>query len=283
MKLKNKNILITGASSGIGKASAFRCAEDGAHIILSARNQEKLQVVKKEVEKIGGTAEIVPADVTKIEDIKNLFLKATAGGRVLDAVLSNAGLGHIAEIYELTTQQITQMIDVNITGMIMVSKMASEVMVRQKYGHILMTSSLAGLITLPGWSVYVATKWATTGFADSIRMELEKYNINITTIHPGAVKTEFFSKNKADIDIEKTGDAIDPLDVADAIYEAMFTGKKKVIIPSMAKSISFLYRFLPGLAQAQLQKMTQDVEYHQNIPEDMPEFSYIKPVKENLT
>jgi hypothetical protein len=280
MKLQNRTVLVTGASSGIGRAIACRCAEDGATVILSARREEKLLEVKDQVERIGGKGIVITCDVTDPEDVKNLFLKSTENGRVIDVVFNNAGLGHIAEIHETTVEQIDQMIDVNLKGAIYVTKFATEVMVRQEYGHIFMTSSLAGLITLPEWSVYVASKWGVTGFADSIRQELKKYGVKITTIHPGAVKTEFFDEERADIDIASLGDAIEPLDVADAAYSAVFTGKKKVIVPGMAKSTSFLYKFLPGVVAKQIEKATREVEYHDEpIKEDAPEFSYIKPVE----
>jgi uncharacterized protein len=280
MKLQDKTILITGASSGIGKAVALRCAQDHATIILSARNTEKLNEVKKEVDKLGGHGIVMPADVTNTEQVRALFLKATQEGGTLDVVFDNAGLGYIANIWELTTDQIKQMIDVNVTGQISVAKFASEVMVRQKHGHLIMTSSLAGLVTLPEWSVYVASKWAITAFADSIRQELAQYNIKVTTLHPGLVKTEFFNKEKADVDTTKLGKVITPEEVAEAVYDSIFTNKKRVIIPSLAKNYSLLYKFLPGLTQKLMEKMTKDIEYHNEISEDEPEFDYVKRVGE---
>jgi len=279
MKLQNKTVLITGASSGIGKAFALKCAQDKATLILSARRVDKLKEVKELAEKLGAKAEVVQADVTKPEEIKNLFLEATKDGRVLDVAFCNAGMGYIANIDELTVDQISQIIDVNIKGMFITAKYAAEVMKRQKYGHLIMTSSLAGLITMPQWSVYVASKWAITGFADSIRPELKPYNVLVTTLHPGAVKTEFFDKDKADIDLTKSGEAITAEEVADAVYDTLFTKQAKVLIPQMTKNFSLIYRFLPNVAQSMIEKMASEVEYHTDIPEDAPEFSYVKPVQ----
>lgn len=281
VKFQDKTVVITGASSGLGKAFAIRVARDGAKVYLAARRKEKLEETARLVTDAGGTPVIVQTDVTKPEQIKNLFLKATEGEQVLDLVFNNAGLGYIAPIEDLPAEQIQTMINVNVTGMIMVSKYASEVMTRQKHGHIIMTSSLAGLISLPQWSVYVASKWAITGFADSIRPELAADNVRVTTLHPGAVKTEFFDKEKANIDISTMGkeeDIITPEDVADALYETAFTDKNRLLIPEMAKNFALLYRFVPGLAQNQLAKLAQEVEYHDQINEDEPDFSYIKEV-----
>lgn len=276
MKFKDKTILITGASSGIGKAFALKVAEDGGTVILAARNLEKLNEVKSLAEAKGAKVEVYSADVTKIDEIRDLFLKATEGGRKLDAVFNNAGLGFIANIWDLTAEQIEKMISVNVTGMIMVTKFATEVMTRQKDGHIFMTSSLAGLITLPQWSVYVASKWAITGFSDSIRPELKQYNVKVSTLHPGAVKTEFFDKEKANIDAASLGQAIDASEVAEAVYNAFFTNKKKVIIPGMAKSFAMMKRYLPGVSDFLIQKMASKVDYHkEEIVEDEPGFSFV--------
>jgi uncharacterized protein len=281
MNLMKKNILITGASSGIGKAFALKCAQDGAHLILAARNEEKLKAVKSEVEKLGGTAEVVVTDVTNASDIRQLFLDATKDSRVLDVVFDNAGLGHVAKVWELTAEQIQQMLNVNTVGMILVAKYAAEVMQRQKYGHIIMTSSLAGLITLPEWSVYVASKWAITGFSDCIRAELKPYNVKVTTIHPGLVNTEFFAKEKADMPInELDKNALTPEVVAQAVYDAIGSKKKKVIIPEMAQSYAFLQKYLPDLKDVLMEKLLKDVDYGKEVVEDEPDFSYIQSVNQ---
>jgi short-subunit dehydrogenase len=282
MKLSNKTILITGASSGIGRAVAIKAAQDGATIILAARNLEKLNEVKTEVENLGGTAVIVQVDVTNDESIKNMFLKATEDNRVLDVVFNNAGLGFVKELKDLTTTEIRQMADTNFTGMIIVSKFAAEVMSRQKYGHIIMTSSMAGLLTLPQWAVYCGTKWGITGFADSIRIELKKYNIKVTTIHPGTVSTHFFDKDKANIDVKALGDSGTTAEVvADEVYNAIFTNKQKVIVPKGNNAIAFFVRHFSGLSDLVISKYLSDVGYHEEteLVEDHPEFSYIKEVR----
>lgn|SRR5690606_19557636 len=282
MKLQGKTIVITGASSGIGRAMALRAAQDKCTVVIAARNIDKLSEVKEEIEKLGSTAIAVECDVTKDDDIRNLFLKATEGGRVLDVVFNNAGLGYINPLEDLKLEEIHKMIDVNTTGMIISTKFATEVMVRQKHGHIIMTSSIAGLLSLPQWTVYCATKWAITGFAAGLRPELKKYNIKITTLHPGTVATSFFDKDKANFDINLAGnpkDIITPEQVAEAVYDAIFTNKKKIIIPAIAKNYALFYKYLPDLVETQLVKIAGEIEYHKDIEEDEPEFDYIKEVK----
>lgn len=281
MKLQNKTILITGASSGIGKAMALRSAMDGATVIISARNIEKLNRVAKEIENLGGKAIIIPCDITNADSIKSLFLKATENSRVIDVVFANAGLGYISELSQLKTTQIKTMVDTNIFGTITTVKYATEVMTRQKYGHVVITSSLAGLITLPEWSVYVASKWAITGLADCIRPELKKSNVLVTTLHPGAVSTEFFDKDKANIDINSASGGVKPVsaeEVAASVYNALFTNKKRILVPGMVKTFSFLYRIFPGLVSKLIENMTKNIKYHKDSNEDETDFDFIKPV-----
>lgn len=283
MKLKDKNVLITGASSGIGKEFALRCAEDGCHIFLASRNEEKLNNVKKLVEERGSTATVIPTDVTDAGQVKELFLKATEDGNVLDLVFDNAGLGHIANIYEQKVEEIESMVDVNVKGMFFVAKYASEVMVRQKHGHLILTSSLAGLVTVPEWATYVGTKWAITAFADSIRLELKPFNVKVTSLHPGLVKTEFFDKQRANMSEEELeeGGAITPEEVVDALYDAVFTNKHKVLVPRMVKNYAFLQRYLPSVTEKliETQVKKEEREDKRDKEEDEPEFSYIESVE----
>ena len=280
MKLKGKNVLITGASSGIGKAFALKCANDSCNIFLASRSKGKLEEVKALIEERGSTAVVVPTDVTKAEEVKGLFLEATKDGNTLDVVFNNAGLGHIANIYEQTVEEIESMVDVNVKGVLLVAKYASEVMVKQQYGHLILTSSLAGLITVPSWATYVATKWAITGFTDTIRMELKKYNIKVSSLHPGLVKTEFFEKEKANMSEEELNEqnAVTPEEVADAVYEALFTNKHKILVPSMVKSYAFINKYLPSVAEKLIEMTSKDLEGEPR-EEDEPEFSYISKVK----
>ena len=279
MKLQNKVVLVTGASSGIGMGFAIRAAKDGATVLLAARRKEKLEEVKKQVEELGGKAEVFPTDVADKSQVKQLFLDATKDGRLIDMVFNNAGIGFVGNIYDLPADEIEKVLDVNVKGMIMVAKYAAEVMVRQNFGHIIFCSSLAGLITLPQWSVYVASKWAITGFADSIRPELKKFNVKITTLHPGAVTTEFFEPDKANIEISKMGKALTIDEVAEYVYNATFTDKKRIVIPGTSQMFSSVYRFFPGLAEKMVANMAKDIEYTERAKEDEPDFSYIKSSK----
>lgn len=270
-----KTIVITGASSGIGKAVALRCAEDSYNVVLASRSEDKLRKVADEVKAKGGTPLVVPTDVTKPAQVKNLFDQAMKEFDCIDVVFNNAGLGFIAPIHEMDDdEKIAAMVNVNLLGLIYVAKYASIIFVKQKKGHLINTSSLAGLITVPEWSVYCATKWGVTGFTDTIRLELKKYGIKVTSLHPGAVKTDFFAKDKANMDIKDMKDAIGASEVAEAVYQAIFTDKQKILMPSMAKSFSFIYKFAPKITQGLIEKMAKDVEPSPEDEKKTPEYPF---------
>ncbi len=236
--LMSKNILITGASSGIGKAIALEFAKkEGAsnHFILVARNSAKLEQVAQEVRVLGAQASIMLADFSKKESIAQLFTDLEKDFPKLDLVFNNAGLGFVKEAYLLSDDEVEQIIDVNVKGMILVGKKAAGLMIKQGYGQIIFTSSLAAYLLAPQWSVYCASKWGITVFANILRQEVAPYGIKITTVHPGPVKTEFFDKNKADIDLnssESMQAAVTAEEVAQAIYEAIKSGKDRIFVPS---------------------------------------------------
>ncbi|MFS8130606.1 MAG: SDR family NAD(P)-dependent oxidoreductase [Candidatus Dojkabacteria bacterium] len=242
MKLTGKTILITGASSGIGKAAALRFAKDKCNLILAARNLKDLNTVKTSCEQLGSSVKVVVCDVTKEDDIKNMFKDIGT----LDAVFNNAGLGFDGKIFEQESSKIKTLVDVNVLGMILVTKYASEIMVKQKYGHIIMTSSVAGLVPVPGFSVYAATKWAITGFTSSVRRELLKNNVKVSSLHPGRINTFFWKRGGINSD-ETTMSSADS--VANAVYRALFTNTYKIYVPFYIRVIYLVYRWFPWLVE----------------------------------
>jgi len=248
MKLTGKTILITGASSGIGKYVALEAAKQQVNLVLAARSLDKLEAVKSEAQKLGAEVLVVATDVTKEEDITRLFEQAVQKFGTIDVVFSNAGLGYIRPIYDLTMSEISQILDVNVKGMILVAKVAADYMKKQSQGgHIILTSSVAGVVTLPEWSVYVASKWAVLAFADCIRPELKPYNVKVTTVHPGPIRTEFFNTAKATDKI--VGKMIEPDYVAREICKIMMTNKERLYLPKSIVLASVFYRLFPRLSK----------------------------------
>lgn len=258
----SKNILITGASSGIGKAVALEFAKrDGSknHLILVARNQDKLNGVAEEVRALGASVSTFIADLGKKEDIVKLFTNLEKETQSLDLVLNNAGLGYVKEAIALSDDEVEQIINVNVTGMILVAKKAASIMAKQGRGHIIFTSSLAGYVYLPTWSVYCASKWGITTFANVLRQEVAKHGIKITTVHPGPVQTEFFDPNKANVDLKKSEGSMPAIpveDVSKTIYEIAYTNTERIFCPPRLKIAAEMFRLFPKFMAKMFAKLT---------------------------
>ena len=259
----SKNLLITGASSGIGRAVALEFAKrDGSknHLILVARNQAKLEKVAEEARQFGATVTTLLADLGKTTDIAKVFTDLEKITPTLDLVFNNAGLGFVKEAHLLSDNEVEQIIDVNVKGMILVGKKAAAMMVKQGYGHIIFTSSLAGYVRLPKWSVYCASKWGITTFANILRQEIAPFGVKVTTVHPGPVKTEFFDPNKADVDLsasEKSMSAIPVEDVSKAIYEIAYTDKQRIFCPPSLVGAAEMFRFFPKFMEKMFAKLVK--------------------------
>ncbi len=247
MKFTGKTILITGASSGLGKAFALRIAADKPHIILAARRVEKLKEVAAECNKQGASTNIVELDVANPEAIKQVFANLAGSGKSLDLVFNNAGIGYVEPIYSMTPEKVQEMSDVNVRAMLLVTKYAADIMVQQKSGHIIITSSVAGILPTPNWGVYSASKAAVISFADCIRPELSPFGVQVTTLYPGAVKTEFFEAQKANLALDKSPFAIGADKVARLLYRASFTRTDRLHVPTYIWAVNLLYRLFPAV------------------------------------
>jgi NADP-dependent 3-hydroxy acid dehydrogenase YdfG len=194
--IEGKVIVITGASSGLGEATAKHLAELGATVVLGARREDRIQSLADELSKSGGKALAKATDVTNPEQVKALVDAAVeAYGRV-DVLLNNAGLMPLSPLEELKLDEWNQMIDVNIKGVLYGIAAALPHMKQQKSGHIINVSSVAGHKIFPGSALYSATKSAVRVISEGLRQEVKEYNLRTTIISPGAVKTELQKANK---------------------------------------------------------------------------------------
>lgn len=188
--IENKVVVITGASSGLGEATARHLAALGAKVVLGARRTEKLKSITAEITKAGGKAVFTTADVTSKADVENLINAAIiAYGRV-DVVVNNAGYMAIAPMEQARTDEWDRMIDINIKGLLYGVAAALPVFEKQKSGHIINISSVAGTkVFSPGGTVYSGTKFAVRAISEGLRHELAG-KVRITSINPGAVDSE---------------------------------------------------------------------------------------------
>jgi NADP-dependent 3-hydroxy acid dehydrogenase YdfG len=188
--IEGKVVVITGASSGLGEASARLLAAQGASIVLGARRQDRIKSLADELTAHGGNALAVTTDVTHRDQVKKLVDAAVQTYGRIDVMINNAGLMPQSLLEHLKIDEWDRMIDVNIKGVLYGIAAALPYMQKQKAGHIINVSSVAGHRVGPGTAVYAATKYAVRALSEGLRQEVKPYNIRTTVISPGAVATE---------------------------------------------------------------------------------------------
>lgn len=194
--IKDKVIIITGASSGIGEATAKLLANKGAKVVLGARREDKLKQIADEINRYGGQAVYQKLDVTKQSDNDAIVTLAKDRFGRVDVIFLNAGLMPNSPLSALKTGEWRQMVDVNVKGVLNgVAAVLPEFLAR-KAGHVIATSSVAGLKAYPGGAVYGGTKWFVRDFMEVLRMEsaMEGTHIRTATIYPAAINTELLTK-----------------------------------------------------------------------------------------
>lgn len=188
--INGKVVVITGASSGLGEATARLLADQGASVVLGARRTDRLQALADELNRKGGKALAVTTDVTDIDQVRRLVDAAVQTYGRIDVIINNAGLMPHSLLERLKIDDWNRMIDVNIKGVLYGIAAALPYMKEQKAGHIINVSSVAGHKVRPGSVVYAATKHAVRVISEGLRQEVKPYNIRTTVISPGAVATE---------------------------------------------------------------------------------------------
>jgi short-subunit dehydrogenase len=194
MDIKGKVVIVTGASSGIGEATARQFAGEGAKVVLAARRVDRLQALAQEIAALGTGAEafVVQADLSKLEDIQSLIKQTLDKYGRIDVLVNNAGFGRLDWLEKLDpTKDIQSQFDVNVLGVIQTTRQAMPVMMKQRSGHIINMCSMAGLVATPTYTIYAACKHAVHGFSEALRREVKPWGIDVSMIYPGGVTTEF--------------------------------------------------------------------------------------------
>jgi NADP-dependent 3-hydroxy acid dehydrogenase YdfG len=185
-------ILVTGASSGIGAATARLFAQKGYRVSLAARRIERLQSLADEIQSLGGQALPVATDVSCLEDVKNVVQATLERFGQIDVLFNNAGFGRLNWLENLDAEKdVKAQVLVNILGVIWMSQAVLPHMMERRQGHIINMSSMAGLVATPTYTVYAATKFAVRGFTEALRRDVRIYGIRASGIYPGGVETEF--------------------------------------------------------------------------------------------
>ncbi|ANK94781.1 MULTISPECIES: SDR family oxidoreductase [Rhizobium] len=190
MTIENKVVVITGAGSGMGRATALHLAERGARVVLGGRREDRIASVAADIKAIGGDSAYRSTDVTKREDLTALVDLACSEFGRLDVIVNNAGIGPLSRFDALQVNEWEETIDINVKGVLYGIAAALPVFGKQQSGHVITVVSTAGLRVLPKMGVYAASKNAVRTIMEALRQESGP-NIRVTEISPGAIQTEF--------------------------------------------------------------------------------------------
>ncbi len=245
-------VVITGASSGIGAATARLLGkEKGCRVVLAARREERLRHLEEEIRSAGGEALAVPTDVTQLDQIRNLIAVSRKHFGRIDVLFNNAGFGRLKVLEKLHIHNdIQPQIEVNLLGLIYLTRLVIPVMKEQGSGHVINMSSIAGFIAPPSYAIYSATKYAVRAFTEALRREVIGSGIHVSGMYPGAVDTEF---------IDHTGSSgyggyrtpkfltLSADDVAEATWKLINRPRQSVVMPGIMRVVIWLNQLFPRL------------------------------------
>jgi NADP-dependent 3-hydroxy acid dehydrogenase YdfG len=256
MRAAHRVVAITGASAGIGRATALRLARDGAAVVACARRADRLDALVAEIAAAGGEALGVVADVTFENDMERLVAGAVARFGRLDVMMCNAGFGIAGTIDDIAPPQMHKLIDVNYFGTYYAVRAALPIFRRQGKGHVIVISSIVGKRGVPYMGAYSATKFAQVGLAECLRSELTGTDIHVSVVFPVSTETEF-----ADVMARESGEATEARgprqqanEVADAIARAITRPVPEVYPYRKARGLVLLNAIAPGFCDRFVKK-----------------------------
>lgn len=255
-----KTILITGASSGIGKSIAEYFSEKGWNVAATMRKPENEKELGKQL-----NIQLYKLDVTDIESVKKAINSAINDFGSIDVIVNNAGYGAVGVFEKATDQQIRKQFDVNVFGVFNVLREILPHFKSKSKGTIINITSVGGRLAFPLYSVYHGTKWAVEGFAESLQYELKPFGIKIKNVEPGAIKTDFYDRSQDLFKNEKIGGYDDyericmqntqqagekapgPLLVSKVVWEAANSNSNKLryVAGGDAKMLLFIRKIIP--------------------------------------
>lgn len=245
-------ILITGASSGIGAATARLFGREGYRVALSARRANRLERLAEEIEAGGGQALVAPADLTRLEDIQNLVRATLERFGQIDILFNNAGAGRLDWCENLdAVEGVEKQLRLNLVALIHTSREVLPHMIARRSGQIINMASIAGLIATPTYSVYSASKFGVRGFSEALRREVGVYGIQVSVIYPGGVATEFADHAGIKRKTRKTTPAslrLQADEVAREVYKLARRPRRGKIIPWPMVLAVWVNLFFPGLS-----------------------------------
>ena len=249
--MQNKVVVITGATSGIGKALAYEFSAQGAKVVIGARTYDKLVEIAEDIKRNGGEIAYVQTDICKESDCKNLILTAIEMFGKIDILINNAGISMRALFADTQIHVIETLMNVNFWGTVYCTKYALPHIIKEK-GSVVAVSSIAGLIGLPGRIGYAASKFAINGFMESLRTENLKTGLHVLMAFPGFTASNIRNTALAS-DGSKQGESpraeekmMSAERVAQEIYLAIQKRKNKIILTTQGKSMVFVNKYFPN-------------------------------------
>lgn len=225
--LDQKTAIITGASSGIGQATALLLAESGVQVVLVSRRDEQLKQLADRILSTGGTAITVPTDITDCQQVQTMVETVLDKLGCIDILVNSAGLIDVAPTIEASVERWQQLIQVNLLGTMYCCHAVAPVMQEQQQGHIVNISSVAGRTASAGVAAYNASKWGVGAFSEALRQELCRSGVRVTVVEPGWVETPLYDEIAGAMQErisrwqEGIGEPLLPEDVAGAIAFAL--------------------------------------------------------------
>jgi short-subunit dehydrogenase len=249
--------LVTGASSGIGRLLSLRLAERGAKVGLLARRADRLDELASTIRERGGEALALPCDVAEADQVIASCERARESLGPVDLLVNNAGYGRHRQFLEWDPGDVERMMRVNYLGAVHATRALLPGMVERGHGWVVFVSSVVGKIAVADESAYVATKFAMTGLAESISLEVEDAGVHVLTVYPGAIRTPFFDEEALGrMPPVALRSMIEPEPLVEAILKALARGRRELVYPRRLGVIPIVRALAPGFLRRQIRRHT---------------------------
>ena len=253
MNLENRVALVTGASSGIGAATARALAREGAHVCLLARTESALTDVADEIRAVGGTADVYPVDLSDFDAVEAVAERIESDLGTPDVIVNNAGAGRFLAIEETSPEQAEDMMRVPYLAAFAVTRAFVEDMIARGSGTVVNVTSTAAYAPWPGATAYATARWAMRGFSAALRADLQETDVQVMLLAAGEVESPYFEHNPGSRErlpaISRLFPTLTPEDVADAIVDGLREDRRTVIVPRRVAAVVRLHRLVPRLVE----------------------------------
>lgn len=266
-RFHRKVVVVTGASSGIGRAIAHAFAREGARVVLGARRKEELEEAAASMRHGGREARAVPCNVVVPQQVQRLVEAATSRWDRLDVVVANAGIGLTGEVAEISRDDFRHVLDVNVVGVFNTIQAALPKMIAQGSGTIVIISSVLGHRGIPRFAAYCATKAALNALSEGLRTELEPKGIRVLLVCPGLTESEFFKRRLGVPGPEPLREKMKAMpadEAARAIVNAVHSGRSRLVLTPGGRFLAALSRHAPRLADWGVRR------WHRQLMRDTP-------------